>query len=639
MDITPEQAKQELARRELAKRAVGSEPNNQPGAAYVNAQGQSEVNAEPIPEADRLQTAKNEWLQGEINAGRIKAVEPSFWEKLRAQIPATGGSIAGAIATERMSRPMQESVANPWAKGAIKVGSAAAGAFLGGFGGEAGHQLYIRSEKGAQPATVEDMFHESVKAGETQAIGEVTGRGIAKVGSKILAPFANKLKPEAIALWGIMKKYGVHPTPAQATESRIVDTMEGMAEKALFTTDDLQRLKTVSEPAAFERYIDDVAKQIGKGIKGDMETAGNILDATLTNKREVFDAAVKAKYKTIDNYGVPGFAKKVGDTIEVHIVDNEPIRKMAKKIYDKAALNVKLGESNGIMQLAKKAMELPDADSFSQAISARSSLLKEVSEIEGSGAMRSPKPEVERAAKTLAIIADKQMEKAARRIKLQFPDKAGEFETIWRAANQFKREGEEIFHKKIVKVLARDLAETPGMAVTKVFRDPTQTREIFKLVDEPTKVALRSAFFEQMLNDARSIDNVVAGKTLKRIITDNKTRSVMKEAFSPSHLKDIDNIVDWGIMTQSATGGGGGMLIQLTQGGAIMGLLSTPYKKTSLSLLIAPPVMSKLMASRMGAYWLSRGIKLPAKSPEVAAIATKIANMVYESEQLKNIGN
>ena len=148
-----------------------------------------------------------------------------------------------------------------------------------------------------------------------------------------------------------------------------------------------------------------------------------------------------------------------------------------------------------------------------------------------------------------------------------------------------------------------------------------------------------------MINDARKAtpnvgETTTWGTKLKGIITDDRTRAVMKEAFSADQIKNIDNIADWGMMTQTPTKGGGAMLIQLTQAGAVANLFALPFEHgaarsasegASAGLLLTPPILSKLMASKQGAYWLSRGVKLPANSPEAMGVVAKLVNLAKQA--------
>ena len=92
-------------------------------------------------------------------------------------------------------------------------------------------------------------------------------------------------------------------------------------------------------------------------------------------------------------------------------------------------------------------------------------------------------------------------------------------------------------------------------------------------------------------------------------------------------------------MVQTRTGGSGGMLIQLTQAGAVVqtaglvGLAATPYRKTSAFVLTAPMISDILLAKPGFAKWLSMGFKTPANTPAAMTIATRLTLMIREAQR------
>lgn len=576
----------------------------------------SQIIAEPlVPEEieaeEKLQWAqeKAQWAQDQIATGQIKPTEPTFWQRFKQELPQTGGATAGALAFERAARPLTQQIPHPLARGATKLGAALTGAFVGGMGGKGWQQTYQQvTRPTAKPMTLKEIYTEQAIAGIEEAAAELIGRGIAKVGAKALAPLKKRLLPGASRLSKELLRRGAHLTPAQMTESRIIDTLEGMAEKSFLGGGKLQRIKTIIQPEAYAKYIDDVVKQIGRGTRRQLapEDVGELLLDTISGKQAAFKATAKTAYAKVD---------KLAGRAQVSLV---PLKNFAKRTMQTAAKRKGIGSTQAGDTLLKKVLKLDDVISFRQAQALRSAFLDE------KFAMSATRDKALGLTKQFIHLTDGAMEQGAKEL-------SPEAYKAWRIANKFYRTGSETFNKKIIKTLTKNLAENPEIAVKKIFRPGAteQIKVIKNLVDEKTWTILKEGYLEQMLTEAADVDKIVLGKSFLQKLN-RIGEPALKEVYGGEELRAIRSIGKLGQMLQRPIGGSGGMLIQLMQAGAVvnmgrMALGGTPkFAGESVTIVIGPPVLSRMLANPTWSKWLSAGIKLPRGTPMATVLAARL---------------
>lgn len=633
MPIIAEQARTELRRRqavaELQRRGIGA---NIPQKSTVGDTGSfpgqdrgvSGIISEPVDLEEQAQFERQELLQARIKAGEIEPVPPTYWEKFRGELPqmagGTAGGLAGAVAGlkagTRMFSPGALPPLSPWAKGASVLAGAVVGAGIGGMGGKGFQQYYRMTRPDAKPMTLGDIYTEQAIAGIEEAASELIGRGVVKVGGKLLAPVRKRLLPGASSLSKQLLKRGAHLTPAQMTESRIIDTVEGMAEKSFFGGGKLQRLKTLTQPVAFTKYVDDVVEQIAHGVKTNLspEDIGDLLLDTIEGKRTAFRATAKAAYAKVDKLS------------KGTRVDLRPLKEFAKKSMRKAKIRKGIGSTQAGDTLLGKVLQLDDMISFKQAQSLRSALLDERS------AMAVTRDKAIGLSKQFIRLTDDAMEAGAN----NFSD-VSEAVNAWRIANKFYREGQEKFNKKIIKSLSKTLAENPEVAIRKIFRPQAsrQIKVVKDLVDKGTWQQLKTANLEYLIREASDADGVVLGKSFLNKL--NKLGDdTVKTIYNQQELASIRSIGKMGELLQKPTGGSGGMVIQLMQAGAAMNLLTGGIPRLteeSAAVLIGPPVLSRMIANPTFSKWLGAGFRMPKASPQAAALVTRLLKIKIKIEK------
>lgn len=646
MPITAEQARTELKRRqamaELQRRGILSSETPQiapestrgiydPNMALKTPQRLAEgftgqgmmptgIESVPVTPEEQAEYEQQEWLRQQIKAGNIEPVPPTFWERFKEDIPQMAGGTVGGIAGAKVGAKAGARIpaGHPYLRGGAILAGATLGAVAGGMGGKGGQLLYRQTRPNAKPMTAREIRNEIIIAGIEEGASEFAGRGLVRVGGKLIAPLKKRLIKE-MPIKQIAKqlsKRGAILTPAQATESRIIDTLEGMAEKSFLGGGELQRLKRYGQPAAFAKYIDDVVKQVSKGTQTQLspEDVGDLLLDTIVGKKMAFKATAKAAYNRVDV--LAGEAK----------ISLKPLKEFARRTMKTAAARKGIGSTQAGDTLLKKVLQLDDVISFRQAQALRSALLDE------KAAMAITRDKALGLTKQFIGLTDNAMQRGTKEL-------SPEALKAWRVANKFYRQGMETFNKKIIKNLTRNLAENPEVAVRKIFRPGAskQIRVVKNLVDKKTWYTLQTGYLEQLIRETTQPDGSVLGTGFLRRL--NKMgEPTLKEMFNGRELTAIRLIGQMGDVIQRPTGGSGGMLIQLMQGTAVinLGRMALGGAKflpaESAVVVIGPPVLSRMMVKPQFARWLSYGYKLPARSPEAAAIG---ARLVKEAIKIK----
>lgn len=618
MPITAEQAKVELRRRQAIAelRRRGLDPNvpiksivGDAGGLAEQNRGVSTITGEPIDPIEEADFERQEWLRAKIQAGEIEPVPPTYWERFRGELPQMAGGTVGGIAGAKAGAMAgaQIPAGHPVLKGAAILGGAVLGAGIGGMGGKGYQQYYRMTRPGAKPMTLGELYTEQAIAGIEEAASELIGRGVAKVGGKLLAPVKKRLLPGASKLSGKLLKRGAHLTPAQMTESRIIDTVEGMAEKSFFGGNKLQQLKTLRQPAAFIKYVDDVVEQIARGTKTQLspEDVGELLLDTIDGKRAAFKATAKAAYAKVD---------RLAKGTKVSLVS---LKEFARKTMKIATTRKGIGSTQAGDTLLKKVLQLDDMISFKQAQSLRSALLDERS------AMAVTRDKALGLAKQFTKLTDEAMDAGGKTL-----GKTDDAIAAWRVANKFYRQGQGQFNKKIIRSLTKSLAENPEVAVRKIFRPQAsrQIKVVKDLVDKNTWRQLKTAHLEQLIRDASNADGVVLGKSFLNKLN-RMGEDTLKTIYNGQELASIRSVGKLGEILQKPTGGSGGMVIQLMQAGAAMNLLTgglPELTKESYTILFGPPVLSRMLANPTFAKYLSTGFRVPRSSPVAATLVMRL---------------
>lgn len=538
---------------------------------------------------------QQQFLQQMTQAGEIEPVEPGFLERLKADLPQITGETVGGLTGARLAAKQAAKipVGHPYLKGAAILGGAALGAGLGGAAGKGYQQLYRTTRPGAKPMTLQEIYTEQLISFLEGAGSEVAGRGLAKgigiagraIGRKVVAPGAR----EAARL---LKKSGLGITLAQATDNRIVDLMESIAEGSLIGGGRLQKLKTILIPKAIKKAVSSLSDDFATGVgKLAPEEVGDILLDTLNKKNTAFKRASRSIYKQVDSLIKRGGA--AGD-----IVDVAPLKKFAQ---NRLQAKVRVLRSTTGDTLLDTIMGLPDKITFKQASSLRSALLTQAR------TMTATKDVALGVTKQLAKITDSSIEKAGRQL-------SGDALDMWRFANKFHREGKQVFNSKLIKALGKTLVDNPEKAIPRIFQKGAskQIKLLKNTVDEPTWDILKHGYIESILEKGQSPTGEFVGTKFLNQLDDEVLRATFN-APEIASIKELGNAAELLQRPAAAFGATGRLVVAISQAGIFTGSAFTRRPGTAGAILFTPYAFSRIATNKRWSRLLIDGMRDPVK--------------------------
>jgi hypothetical protein len=565
----------EEAMAELEKRGVDS-------SKYVTSK---QISRRQALEELKRRNIPIESIQEKILSGGEKS--PSFWEGLKKELPELVGGLAGMAG--KTSFP------------GIALSA------IGGAGGEAYKQLYQHAT-GSEEAPQSSL--EAAKrigtAGLRQGGYELGGRAVMGGVQRILAPAGKTFIPEAVAMDKTLRKYGSHLTPAQKTESGMIDTLEEIAEGSFFGRGPIGKFK-IGQKEAFGKYVDDAVDSFASGIDSKLspEEVGTLYQEVFTGQNTAFKKAANVLYSKVD------------EATQEAMVSLKHLKDFANKTLKIAEQRKGIGSTQAGDTLLKKILSLEDTVTFKEAQAIRSGIGDELS------TLSTTKDKAVGLAKQFFKKTDEAMQVGAGGL-------SGEALETWKRADTFYRAGKERFSNKFIRRLTELSKERPEFVVQNIFRDKavTQIKRVKNVVDNKTWETLKHSYLEGLMDAAKSSDGELVGKTLLGKLK-KMGEPALREIFTPEEIGRIRGIGKMGELIQKTTGGSGKMLIQLTQAPAVVGLGGMFFGQPAITagatgFIITPYALARMIIHPTWSKWLAEGIRLPSKSPEAAALATKI---------------
>ena len=468
--------------------------------------------------------------------------------------------------------------------GIASVPLAAAGGAIGEFGKQ------LLEDEPVSPTGI-------VKEGAIQGVLQGFGLAAAKSAGFILAPLANKLVPEVEGLVRYFRKFGGEFTPGMRTESYLVDSAEKIAEGSLFGGNQILHHK-IGLRKASDAAVDDIVNRIGTKLTP--EETGGLLNDAISGKFELFKEASSKMYSNVD--AIVGKAR----------VDLTPLKAFAKDRQFIVESRKGIGSTAAGDSLLDKVGKLDDTVTFEQAQSLRSAFYDEL------GSAQVTKDKAAGLAKKFLSLTDHGMERAATNMG---PDALD----AWRSANKFYREGKGLLRSKfITKMIAKD----PELAVKAIFQPGkvSQISNVKKVVGENSEAwkNLKGSYLESIIRDATGVES---GELVgKRLLSSLKKMGdpALNKIFTPKELSDIRSVAGIKSVLQRDTGGGGKMLVQIAQGGAVVSLATGAFPKSGTAILLGPYAMGRLLMSKTGGKWLTEGLKVPAGAAHAVAVSERL---------------
>ena len=546
--------------------------------------------------------------------GRTIPKQP-WYEKAIEEItePETMAGIAGGITGGMVAGP----------PGAV------AGAGLAGMGAKAVEQ--------ALEPEVEVSPTEIAKAGARQAGYEAVGGILAKIAGKALRPFAKRITEEAKVAINTLDAYMPKTRslfapffekkvpvllPAEATENRVLDVLQNIAEYSLVGGKKIADYKNIVRDKAINEMIDDMTRAFGK--QADPDLLGDAIKLTVQKRLKGSKLVTEPMYNTVE---------EMAKDVQVPI---EEIKKFAAPIVARAKEIGTIQSKAAGDDLAQAIMELNDTISFPAAKELRSRLLSTVNEF----SITNKKAPAIGKAKRLISILDKEMENAL--IKQQ-----PEAFNLWRHANSLYKQGrkkyDSQFLRRLLKQADPDFGGEPEKILRSIFKKGgiSNIRRLKTAVggyNAPIWKQMKGWYVQDLIIKSTTKDGILQGKSLlynMRTMGDK----ALKEIFEPHELRSIEKVGTTLKVIQGRQGEGTGrMLIQLTQGGAALTILGMAGGRGAGqagagAIIFGPPVLARLFTDPIAAKLLTQGLKLPKQSGYAISLGLRLSRMANKVEQ------
>jgi len=506
-------------------------------------------------------------------------------------------------------------------------GGAIVGAGLGAAAGRAGEQFL----RGEQPEPTDIGL-----SAATSAAGQAVAGPLIGLAKKAVAPFAGSLRRGAAKVGEMLATKGARLSPAQATESRILDIADNITESSLFGGGRMRTMK-LGQQQAVESLAEDFGIKFGAGV--DSVALGDLTFDTINQGDLAFRATARSLFGAVDDLAKGFKPGKVATSTVSPIVDQsgKPIvhataavsatggvdfgkaKAFAKDILDKQIIKSKEGN-----RLLADIVKAPTQVDFKTAQVLRSDLLavsRPLGELTGEKAVQ--------ISRRLSKMVDDAMEEAGKGLD---PESFAEF----RRANEFFKTGKEVFNNKLLRSLMTTVQQQPEALVPRLLtpRGISLLQKVKTAMPQETFRKVQASLMSEILDRAVTAEGDFVGKTLQRQLT-RLGPKYLKEAFGDTVAADLDDFAKTAMLVQQKSPTGiGNVAIQLTQVGAVMALPVQGLRGASSAILLGPAVMSHIMTNPTGIKLLTTGLTLPKGTEQFTKLVTRML-AVMAKEGLK----
>jgi len=553
-------------------------------------------------ESEINQYLEHEGVESEnLRSATTGTWEKSTWENIKDDAPEMIGATVGGVA------------------GGVTGGipGAIAGATIGGSAGAAGKQIYQHAIGSPEaPQTSLEAAEKIGIAGVEQGAYEAVGGAIAKVGGKILAPFAKTMTDRGIRAMKVLEEYMPKKMPAllpaQVTEHRGLDWLHTVAEYSIGGGNVIFKHNQATNKA-IENMTDDLASAFGEKVSATElgQTVVNVAQGGWKNFKNTITTPLYNQ--------VAELVGKKGDIVSTLGLKNA----IADKVEVIAKIKGLGGEESGDA-IVKAIQELPDMVDYATAQELRKRLYSLGQKFKASPGGESGVG----LAKHLTSISDEAIDSA-----LSKADKSALY--LWRGTNKIYKEGTEKYNNSLIRSLIKKSERDPHAVMDVIFKKGgvKSIERVKAAVGTETWESLQGWYMRDII-EKTSKDGVFQGERfLKELF--NPSRGMSKEGVeaifgkvSTDRIKEVGNAVR---IAQEAVGkskAGGGIAIQLMQIGAVTGLFYGQMPKGGVALLVGPYALAKIFANKQASKWLTTGMKLPKGSAHFAATMARLSDFI-----------
>lgn len=533
------------------------------------------------------------------------------------------------------------------------------GAFVGGAIGEAATQAETGAERllgvpqgettfnRPDPTSVMGPIKDTVVAGLEQAGGQKVGEVATNAMQKMLAPFSSDVVPAAKkAATSFLEKVGGKTLPSQISESGTLKGAESIAKSGLVSSGIVDKFlkKQAGDVKALGSLV---AENFADPLAESPEALGQLFINAVEGGREAHKIATASLFNKLDelvtsktSFLMKGPKSEVPVEVGKSLVDLSPVKKAAEDQLAYYSRIGKFGKSEEIGNIFAKFGDLANKLNFMDAHALRSELLNESRSL----IKLSDKP-AKRVIKKLVGMVDDQMEIAAK-------DMGGDIYEFWRRANAFTKAGKEAFDNRLISKLISKNSDTPSKIGEELFKSGSyesviaaqraihNAAEFSKTTgdainEKATWETISRSYLENLVDDASGTGQLDA-KVLFRKINDRKIKRTMSAAFSPEQYSAIKEFAQVADLSQKSEGRN--MMIKMVQTGLVVTAVGATFRTGPSSVPAGAAVVFGL--GPVGLAWaltspyttklLTTGLKLPAASPLVAGLSSRIMTEVIK---------
>jgi len=564
--------------------------------------------------------------------------EKDTWEEFKKDVPAMVGGIVGPLVTSKLGPAAQVFAAG-----------------IGGMLGEAAQETHeiMRGED----TTPREFATEVGMAGVEQAAFEKIGQIALKLGGRAWAKLHPQKTKAAQSVEDIFKGYGGEFTLPQQTDSWVIQQLEGLSKGSL-TGSGVFKAVDATNDAAFKSMQDDLSKLIAKrasthlsdedignlvlhtlkggraahsNIAGDMYSAFDEMVAPKTAIKEVLEKVTKDTTGKSGKFVTRDVLRTVEETVGGVPVDITPIKRYAFSELESLKELNNIGAGDVGKQLLDQLAGLQDDLFFSSAHELRSNLLsmsRDLKDVVGAGKAR-------HVINNIVEIANKTMDASA--------SKAGpQVYKQYRAIDKFYRMGKEAFDNDFIAKMIIQNKHEPARIGEVVFKDgnvadiKSMKRGLaYAAKLDPTlnksKVwhSLQSGYVESLISKSMTPDGTIRPDTLMKVFTDRKKARTLQHAFTMEQRSAIRNFAQVGQIINKKPEGGLGMVMQLAQGSAIVGIATGHVDAPeAAAIFLGPRVLAKALTSPKVARLMTTAMKTKGMTAQGAKITSKLISEV-----------
>ena len=404
-------------------------------------------------------------------------------------------------------------------------------------------------------------------------------------------------------------------TPGLQTENRFIDIAENVTEKSLFGGGKLIKARKGAETLT-NKFLDDYIANYGDITRSDY---GDLLQRAITGNVDEWKIAAKGAYQALDDK-----LRVVSGGARVNITN---LKKTAQGLLDEAKPTERL--QGDALKVLRTVLDKDDFVPFQVANSMRSEFLgvtRSTNELISGKSQRYAATLAKEITETLDDVGKSNLSPSVRE--------------AYTKAQKIWRDGSEVFNTKLINKLIREDPEQVFKTLIKPER-PSTVQKVFKAInktkDEAVKKDLKDSLKGAFLFDLKS-ESIKRYDTLKGdYLLKNLNKygdSVLNELFTPAELANVRGLLkSLKVAQQKTVGEGvpGGVFIQLTQAGALLGLGTRMFTLPSAAILLTPKIISSLFTNPKFVNLLKQGFALKPGDPKYYRWSTRFINaMVTE---------